>query len=119
MSSARTLLAVNGTLMRGLELSPNMLAAGAEFVREDRTVPAYRLYSIGDLHPGMVRVASGGVAFLAWVVWLFTPMVMYFGASYFAQATPTACWLTGPRCWNGVRRERQRGCSSWRFSPGG
>ncbi len=56
------LLAVNGTLMRGLELNGNMLAVGATFVREDSTVPAYRLYSINDRHPGMVRVASGGVA---------------------------------------------------------
>jgi hypothetical protein len=31
-------LAVNGTLMRGLELNPNMLAVGAQFVREDATV---------------------------------------------------------------------------------
>lgn len=64
----RTLLAVNGTLMRGLELNPNMLAAGAEFVREDATVPAYRLYSINDRHPGMVRVAAGGVS-VAVEVW--------------------------------------------------
>lgn len=56
------LLAVNGTLMRGLELNPNMLAVGATFVREDTTMPAYRLYSIGDRHPGMVRVPEGGVA---------------------------------------------------------
>ena len=56
------LLAVNGTLMRGLELNGNMLAVGAIFVREDTTVPAYRLYSINDRHPGMVRVANGGVA---------------------------------------------------------
>lgn len=56
------LLAVNGTLMRGLELNGNMLAVGATFVREDTTVPAYRLYSINDRHPGMVRVANGGVA---------------------------------------------------------
>ena len=56
------LLAVNGTLMRGLELNGNMLAVGATFVREDSTVPAYRLYSINDRHPGMVRVAGGGVA---------------------------------------------------------
>ena len=61
-------LAVNGTLMRGLELNPNMLAAGAEFVREDQTVAAYRLYSIKDRHPGMVRVASGGVS-VAVEVW--------------------------------------------------
>jgi hypothetical protein len=69
MSSAEKIhLAVNGTLMRGLELNPNMLAAGAEFVREDQTVAAYRLYSINDRHPGMVRVASGGVS-VAVEVW--------------------------------------------------
>jgi Gamma-glutamyl cyclotransferase, AIG2-like len=65
-------LAVNGTLMRGLELNPNMLAVGAQFVREDATVPAYRLYSIGDRHPGMVRVASGGVS-VAVEVWAVPP----------------------------------------------
>ena len=66
------LLAVNGTLMRGLELNPNMLAVGATFVREDATVPAYRLFSIGDRHPGMVRVASGGVP-VAVEVWSVPP----------------------------------------------
>jgi hypothetical protein len=65
-------LAVNGTLMRGLELNPNMLAVGAEFVREDNTVPVYRLYSIGDRHPGMVRVAEGGAA-VAVEVWAVPP----------------------------------------------
>ena len=65
-------LAVNGTLMHGLELNPNMLAVGAEFVREDQTVPAYRIYSIGDRHPGMVRVAQGGVA-VAVEVWAVPP----------------------------------------------
>ena len=39
-----TLLAVNGTLMRGLELNPNMLAVGATFVREDETDACYRLW---------------------------------------------------------------------------
>ena len=68
MTQERTLLAVNGTLMRGLELNPNMIAAGAQFVREDRTIPAYRLFSIGDRHPGMVRVANGGVS-VAVEVW--------------------------------------------------
>ena len=66
------LLAVNGTLMRGLELNPNMLAVGATFVREDSTVPAYRLFSIGDRHPGMFRVASGGVP-VAVEVWSVPP----------------------------------------------
>lgn len=63
-----TLLAVNGTLMRGLELNGNLTAAGATFVRETRTAPAYRLWSIGDRHPAMVRVATGGVA-VAVEVW--------------------------------------------------
>jgi hypothetical protein len=31
------LLAVNGTLMRGLELNANLLAVGASFVRQDET----------------------------------------------------------------------------------
>ena len=56
------LLAVNGTLMRGLELNPNLLLVGAGFVRETATEPAYRLWSIGDRHPAMVRVRAGGVA---------------------------------------------------------
>jgi hypothetical protein len=56
-----TLLAVNGTLMRGLELNPNMLAVGATFVREDQTDACYRIWSINDRHPAMQRVASGGV----------------------------------------------------------
>jgi len=68
MSPECTLLAVNGTLMRGLELNGNLIAGGARFVREDRTVAAYRLYSIGDRHPGMVRVADGGVS-VAVEVW--------------------------------------------------
>ena len=61
-------LAVNGTLMRGLELNPNLLAVGATFLREDTTVPVYRLFSIGDRHPGMYRVPTGGVA-VAVEVW--------------------------------------------------
>ena len=65
-----TLLAVNGTLMRGLELNPNLLAVGATFVREDSTAPCYRLYSIGDRHPAMLRVTEGGarVALELWDV---------------------------------------------------
>jgi len=56
------LLAVNGTLMRGLELNGNLLGAGGRFVREAKTAPVYRLYSIGDIHPAMLRVDSGGAA---------------------------------------------------------
>lgn len=46
--------------MRGLELNPNMLAAGGEFVREAVTKPCYRLWTIDDRHPAMLRVSSGG-----------------------------------------------------------
>jgi gamma-glutamylcyclotransferase (GGCT)/AIG2-like uncharacterized protein YtfP len=63
------LLAVNGTLMRGLALNGNLLDAGATFVRETRTAPAYRLWSIGDRHPAMMRVASGhAIAVEVWDV---------------------------------------------------
>lgn len=62
------LLAVNGTLMRGLELNPNLLNAGATFVQETTTEPAYRIWSIHDRHPAMVRVRDGGVA-VAVEVW--------------------------------------------------
>jgi hypothetical protein len=56
------LLAVNGTLMRGLELSPNLLAVGASFVREDRTDACYRIFSIGDRHPAMMRTPGQGAS---------------------------------------------------------
>ena len=62
------LLAVNGTLMRGLELNGNLLAAGATFVGEMLTAPVYRLWSIGDRHPAMMRVATNGAA-IAVEVW--------------------------------------------------
>jgi len=71
-SSAQVLLAVNGTLMRGLELNPNLLAVGGAFLREDRTAPVYRLWSINDSHPAMVRVKSGGTA-VAVEVWAVPP----------------------------------------------
>jgi hypothetical protein len=53
-------LAVNGTLMRGLELEPNLVNLGATFVRENQTEPAYRVFSINDVHPAMVRVPAPG-----------------------------------------------------------
>ncbi len=53
-------LFVNGTLMRGLELHGNL--KGAEFLGACRTMPVYRLYSIGDVHPGMCEVAENGVS---------------------------------------------------------
>lgn len=61
-------LAVNGTLMRGLELNRNLIAAGASFACETTTAPQYRLWSIDDRHPAMIRVAQGGAA-IAVEVW--------------------------------------------------
>jgi len=58
--------------MRGLELNPNLLAVDATFVRETETEAAYRLWSINDRHPAMVRVKSGGVA-VGVEVWAVPP----------------------------------------------
>ena len=87
MSSFRMLLAVNGTLMRGLELNGNLVAAGATFVRETRTAPAYRLWSIGDRHPAMLRVREGGVA-VAVEVWDVPPVGV---ASILSKEPPGLC----------------------------
>src|SRR5688572_6763879 len=62
------LLAVNGTLMRGFALNGNLTSVGARFVRETHTAPVYRLWSIEDRHPAMVRVDVGGAA-IAVEVW--------------------------------------------------
>jgi len=66
----KILLAVNGTLMWGLELNPNLLAVGATFVREDETDACYRIWSIGDRHPAMIRAPGAGtrVALELWEV---------------------------------------------------
>jgi len=64
----RERLAVNGTLMRGLELNKNLLAVGATFICDTHTAPCYRLWSIGDRHPAMLRVSDGGAA-IALEVW--------------------------------------------------
>ena len=53
-------LFVNGTLMRGLKLHPNL--DGATFLEEIATAPVYRIHSIGDVHPGMYEVDEGGVS---------------------------------------------------------
>jgi hypothetical protein len=61
-------LAVNGTLMRGLELNPNLTNNGATFVLETTTAPEYRVWSINDVHPGMLRTPGEGAA-VALEVW--------------------------------------------------
>ena len=69
MNQGDVLLAVNGTLMRGLKLNPNMVAAKATFVRETMTEPAYRLWTINDEHPAMLRVTDGTGIKVAVEVW--------------------------------------------------
>jgi gamma-glutamylcyclotransferase (GGCT)/AIG2-like uncharacterized protein YtfP len=72
-SDPGVLLAVNGTLMRGLKLNSNMHAAGATFVRETKTEPTYRLWTINDDHPAMIRATdSTGVA-VAVEIWSVPP----------------------------------------------
>lgn len=69
MNQSHVLLAVNGTLMRGLELNHNMEAAKATFVRETQTEPAYRLWTINDEHPAMLRVTDGTGSKVSVEVW--------------------------------------------------
>ncbi len=61
-------LAVNGTLMQGLALCSNLLNVGATFNRESRTEAAYRLWTIEDNYPAMIKVREGGAA-IAVEVW--------------------------------------------------
>ena len=65
-------LAVNGTLMRGLVLNDNLLAAGGRFLRESATSPGYRLWSIDDRHPAMARATAGGAS-IALEIWALPP----------------------------------------------
>jgi gamma-glutamylcyclotransferase (GGCT)/AIG2-like uncharacterized protein YtfP len=85
--SEPVLLAVNGTLMRGLELNPNLLAVGSVFVRETTTEPAYRLWSIHDRHPAMLRVTTGGAP-VAVEVWAVPPAGL---AAILTQEPPGLC----------------------------
>lgn len=56
------LLAVNGTLMRGLALEENLLRAHASFCCEAATEKRYRLWSMLDAYPAMLRVDSADAA---------------------------------------------------------
>lgn len=73
MIQSDVLLAVNGTLMRGLKLNPNMVAAKATFVRETKTEAAYRIWTINDEHPAMLRVTDGTGVKVAVEVWSVPP----------------------------------------------
>ena len=80
-------LAVNGTLMRGLELNKNLLEVGATFVREATTKSNYRLFSINNVHPAMMRVKKGGKA-IAVEVWAVPPAGL---AKILLQEPPGLC----------------------------
>ena len=67
----RVLLAVNGGLMSGMRSNQAMLDAGGEFLRNDQTAKRYRLWSIDEQFPAMVRVSNGGAA-IALEVWQLT-----------------------------------------------
>ena len=116
------LLAVNGTLMRGLVLNANLVAAGATFVRETRTLPIYRLWSIDDVHPAMVRVTSGGAS-VAVEVWdvpaagladvlLKEPPGLSIGKVFLDGGTETLGVLGEPALCEGQREITQHG--GWR-----
>ena len=62
-------LAVNGSLMRGLPLNHHLVEIGARFVREALTEPVYRLWTIEDDHPAMLRVGDARGAAVAVEVW--------------------------------------------------
>ena len=55
----KVLLAVNGTLMRGLELESNLKEVGAVFIKKTKTEKGYRLYSVDDKYPAMVKGKHG------------------------------------------------------------
>jgi carbamate kinase len=79
------LVAVNGTLMRGLKLNSNMIEAGAAFVRETTTEPAYRIWSINDDYPAMIRVNDGTGARVTLEIWSVPPGGL---AQIFAKEPP-------------------------------
>lgn len=54
------LVVFNGTVMRGQPAHANL--EGATFLEEVRTAPVYRLYTIGDRHPAMVRDDERGTS---------------------------------------------------------
>lgn len=56
-SSEVDLIFFNGTVMRGQPDHANL--QGARFVREARTAPRYRLYSIDDRYPAMMGADDG------------------------------------------------------------
>ena len=67
------LLAVNGGLMSGMRSHQVMLDAGAALLRADSTASCYRLWSVEDRFPAMVRDDEGGTS-IALEVWSIGPV---------------------------------------------
>jgi allophanate hydrolase len=81
-------LAVVGAHLTGLPLNGELLALGAEFVREARTKADYRLYALPDTKPakpGLLRVAPGQGAEIAVEIWSLEPDAF---ASFVAAIPP-------------------------------
>jgi len=73
VDGSQVLLSVNGGLMRGLKASDRMLAAGATYVRDAATAPRYRLWSVADNYPAMLRDDDGNGSSIALELWSLTP----------------------------------------------
>ncbi|MEZ4656543.1 MAG: hypothetical protein R2911_03140 [Caldilineaceae bacterium] len=85
--SALIQLAVNGTLMRGLALNQNLTNVGATFVREAETDAYYRLWSINDVHPAMLRDLAGG-NHIQLEIWALSPQAL---TTVLQQEPPGLC----------------------------
>lgn len=81
------LLAVNGTLMRGLPLNKNMLDVNAVFMSESKTAAQYRLWSIGDQYPGMLRDEEHGQS-IELEIWKVSPEALL---TIFEKEPPGLC----------------------------
>jgi len=70
---AQVILAVNGGLMRGMKDCDRMVAAGAQFLGEATTAPVFRMWTVKDDHPAMIRVNQGGSA-IPVELWSLSPI---------------------------------------------
>jgi hypothetical protein len=56
------------------------------------------------------RVANGAVALFTWMLWLTSAMVLFFGPTYYSEATTIVCWLAG---WYALLEWRTSGRLRW------
>lgn len=80
-------LAVNGTLMRGFSLNKNLLNLNAGFVSESKTSPEYRIWSIQDEYPAMLRDEKEGKK-IEVELWKLSPAAL---VSILFQEPPGLC----------------------------